>query len=51
MLLSTLNGYIRALGGKLNSTVELPDCPPIALTGLGDLIEPEPQDDKPEQFV
>lgn len=51
MLLSTLNGYIQALGGKLNLTVELPDSPPIVLTGLGDLIEPEPHTDKPKQFV
>ena len=51
MLLSTLNGYIRALGGKLNLTVELPGSPPIVLTGLGDLIEPEPHADKPKQWV
>jgi hypothetical protein len=41
MLLSTLQGYIAALGGKLSLTVELPNKPPIALTGLGDLIDPE----------
>lgn len=39
MLLSTLQGYVTALGGKLSLTVELPDKPPIALTGLGDLID------------
>jgi len=46
MLLSTLNEYIRALGGKLKLTVELPNKPPIVLSGLGDLIEPEPQEEK-----
>jgi len=39
MLLSTLKGYIEAIGGKLKLTVELPNKPPIALTGLGDLLE------------
>ncbi len=39
MLLSTLRGYIEAMGGKLNLTVELPNQPPVILTGLGDLIE------------
>lgn len=39
MLLSTLRGYIEAMGGTLNLTVELPNQPPIVLTGLSDLIE------------
>ena len=39
MLLSTLKNYVQAAGGKLNLTVELPNHPPIALSGLGDLIE------------
>ena len=39
MLLSTLRQYVEAIGGKLNLTVELPNKPPIPLTGLGDLIE------------
>ncbi|MBK9584388.1 MAG: XRE family transcriptional regulator [Alphaproteobacteria bacterium] len=42
MLLSTLRDYVEALGGKLSLTVELPDMPPVALTGFGDLIDPEP---------
>ena len=41
MLLSTLQSYVTALGGKLSLTVELPNKPPIALTGLGDLIDPD----------
>lgn len=39
MLLSTLRGYVEAVGGKLNLTVEMPDQPPIQLTGLGDLVD------------
>ena len=39
MLLSTLQRYIEAAGGKLNLTVEFPGKPPIPLSGLGDLIE------------
>ena len=47
MLLSTLQKYVEAVGGKLNLTVELPNQPPIALTGLGDLIDRSPtQTDK-----
>jgi transcriptional regulator with XRE-family HTH domain len=38
MLLSTLRSYVEAMGGKLNLTVELPNRPPIALSGPGDLI-------------
>ena len=39
MLLSTLQKYVEAIGGKLKLTVELPNQPPIDLTGLGDLID------------
>jgi len=39
MLLSTLRGYIESIGGKLHLTVELPDKPPIILSGLGDLMD------------
>jgi DNA-binding XRE family transcriptional regulator len=45
MLLSTLRGYIEAVGGKLNLIVELPNKPPIVLEGIGDLIE----DSKPKK--
>jgi transcriptional regulator with XRE-family HTH domain len=40
MLLSTLQKYVTAIGGKLNLTVELPNQAPISLTGFSDLIEP-----------
>ena len=39
MLLSTLQGYIEAIGGKLNLTVKLPNGSLIPLMGLGDLME------------
>ena len=39
MLLSTLQKYVEAIGGKLSLTVELPNQPPIALTCFGDLID------------
>ncbi len=39
MLLSTLQRYIEAMGGKLHLTVELPNQSPISLTGFADLIE------------
>jgi hypothetical protein len=35
MLLSTLGGYIRALGGELHLVVEFPDRPPVRLPELG----------------
>ena len=48
MLLSTLRGYVEAIGGQLNLTVELPNTPPITLTGLGDLIDnPKRKEAKP----
>ena len=37
LLLSTLSGYIEALGGKLCLLAEFPDQPPVALTGFAAL--------------
>ncbi len=40
LLISTLSGYVEAMGGKLSLVVEFPDRPPVALKGiaaLGDL--------------
>ena len=34
LLISTLSGYVAAMGGKLSLVVEFPDRPPVALTGL-----------------
>ena len=39
LLLSTLSGYVEAMGGKLSLVVEFPDRPPIALTGIATLDE------------
>ena len=38
MLLSTLNNYVEALGGKLRLTVELPNAYSVELQGIGDLL-------------
>lgn len=35
LYLSTLRSYVEGVGGKLSLVVELPDRPPIILTGLG----------------
>jgi len=39
MLLSTLRGYVEAIGGQLDITVNLPNKTPISIKNLGDLIE------------
>lgn len=42
LLISTLSGYVDALGGKLSMVVEFPGRPPIALTGIAALDEENP---------
>ena len=37
LLISTLSGYVEAMGGKLNLVAEFPDRPPITLTGIAAL--------------
>ncbi len=37
LLISTLSGYIEAMGGKLSLVVEFPDCPPVTLAGIAAL--------------
>lgn len=37
LLLSTLRGYVAAMGGRLRLVAEFPDRPPVVLTGLGSL--------------
>jgi transcriptional regulator with XRE-family HTH domain len=37
MLISTLNEVVRGLGGRIRIVAELPDRPPVYLTGLADL--------------
>src|SRR5690606_27283259 len=34
MMLSTLRGYVEAMGGRLNLIAEFPDAPPVALSGF-----------------
>jgi DNA-binding XRE family transcriptional regulator len=36
LYLSTLRGYVEAVGGKLSLIVEFPDRPPVILAGLGE---------------
>ena len=44
LLLSTLRGYVAAMGGKLSLVVEFPDRPPVALKGLTALDDPSESD-------
>jgi DNA-binding XRE family transcriptional regulator len=37
LLLSTLRGYVEAMGGKLDLIARFPDRPPVALSGVVDL--------------
>ncbi len=37
LLLSTLSGYVEAMGGTLRLVAEFPDRPPFALTGIAAL--------------
>lgn len=37
LLISTLSGYVEAMGGKLHLIAEFPDRPPVELTGIADL--------------
>lgn len=39
LLLSTLKGYIEAMGGQLQLVVQFPDSPPINLEGFSSLDE------------
>lgn len=39
MLLSTLAGYVKAMGGNLKLVVEFPDRPAVRIANLGDVQE------------
>ena len=39
LLISTLSGYVEAMGGKLNLVAEFPDRPPVTLSGIAALGE------------
>ncbi len=41
LLISTLSGYVEAMGGKLSLVAVFPDRPPVALTGIAALDESE----------
>ena len=38
LLISTLSGYVEAMGGKLHLVAEFPDRPLVTLTGTGRLL-------------
>ena len=40
LMLSTLRGYIEAMGGKLSLMVEFPGRVPVSLEGFGDTEDP-----------
>jgi hypothetical protein len=42
LLISTLEQYVGALGGKLRFVAEFPDRPPVRLRGIGTLARDEP---------
>ena len=42
LLISTLRGYVEAMGGKLSLVAEFPDRPPIALSGIAALDKEDP---------
>ncbi|MDE2926167.1 MAG: XRE family transcriptional regulator [Acidobacteriota bacterium] len=42
LLISTLSGYVQAMGGKLSLVAEFPDRPPIAVTGIAALGDETP---------
>jgi hypothetical protein len=45
MYLSTLRGYVEAIGGELDLTVRFPSRPPVRLARLGEALgRPEPKE-------
>ena len=46
LLISTLSGYVEAMGGTLRLVAEFPDRPPITLTGLASLNKKEERQSK-----
>ena len=43
LLISTLRGYVKAMGGQLSLVVEFPDCEPVVLSGIADFSALEQQ--------
>lgn len=46
MLLSTLAGYVRAMGGDLKLTAEFPNRPPVRLANLADVSPDQKKTEK-----
>ena len=44
LLISTLSGYVEAMGGTLRLVAEFPDRPPVALTGIAALDKEDTPD-------
>ena len=44
LLISTLSGYVEAMGGTLRLIAEFPDRPPISLTGIAALDKEDSAD-------
>src|SRR3546814_11156998 len=44
LLISTLSGYAEAMGGKLRLVAELPDRPPVTLSGIAVLEQERPEE-------
>ena len=42
LLLSTLSGYVGAMGGRLSLVAEFPDRPPVVVTGIAALGDDRP---------
>jgi len=49
LYLSTLRGYVEALGGRLSLVVEFPDRAPVVLAGLGDEHPSKPSRQKAQR--
>jgi len=43
LLISTLRGYVEAMGGKLRLVAEFPNRPPVCLSGLAEMDEAPPK--------
>jgi DNA-binding XRE family transcriptional regulator len=43
LMISTVRGYVEAMGGTLKLLVEFPDHAPVSLDGLGDTDQPSPR--------
>jgi transcriptional regulator with XRE-family HTH domain len=49
MLLSTLQSYVEAMGGQLSLVAELPNRPPVRITGFRVLADESEELDEPDR--